>query len=297
MDIFDEKGVFYVGQFVKTVDGINGNGVAYYLSGIVVNGNFLHGLPEGDVTITHPVSGVRERVFVANGCRSSTEEKPSLITFGNGYQLKVKVEDLSPQLFQRTIPYIRNFYHASYFDMGRSKLTFLPSQEDVLNPLPSEVALWSVQHFDIQQPSMVVDVSNPSLSPLKDYYEDEWFASEKSNSVESISLICHSIAKKFLMNYMMTENTRFRHLNQFMSESVVAAHYYIISKEEADTYTLNMNFVLKVLEKSSKLKSLELVAFPFNCLLMKNFDSLWRRLQTWVLKRKYFRYYDYDCFF
>lgn len=286
VDIFDENGVFYVGNFEKADGGISGKGKVFYLSGVVVDGTFLHGLPHGVGVITHPASGVKEKVTFVNGCRASSEDQPSLITFGNGYQMKAMVEDLSPQLFQRTIPYIRNFYHASYFDMGKPYLTILSSQEGILNPLPSEVALWSVQYFDTQQPSMVVNLSNPSMLPLQDYCSDDWFSSEESNCVQSITLICHSFAKKNIFNYMMTENSRYRHLNQFMMESVHNAHCCVLSENEVKTYGSNFKSVMKVLEKSSKLHSLEVIAFPFTSFLMKDFEYIWKKLKQWVFKRR-----------
>lgn len=291
VNILEENGVFYVGQFMYDDKAIQGNGSVYYPSGLVVEGTFKDGFPEGEVIFHHEMSGVKEKVVCVNGHRTSSMDQPSLLTFNAGYQLKAGVKDVNLQAFQSQIPFVRNFYHSSYFHLGRPTLSIpLSFQEGVDCPLPSEVALWSIQHFDIQQPSMVVDLTNASLSSLQDYCEDEWFRSEKSNCLQHISLICHTLVRLNLLNSIIPEVIRFRRINQITRDNVQEVHEKRLSSELITRYDVNLKSVMNVLEKSPKLSTLTLIAYPFSPLVMKNYEMVWKKLRAWEFKSR-----EWDC--
>lgn len=293
--IIHRDNVFFVGNFTEDENQhIQGSGLVYYPSGFVIEGSILNGLPHGDVMISCPSCNVTEKSFYDNGCRQSSLNKPSVISFGAGYQAYACVHDLSPIALESTVPYLRNFYHHSYFDFGRPKLEWIAHQNgDFQKPLPNDSSvLWSVQNFDIQQSQMVVDLSSTALTELNLHSNHPFFREESNNLLREVTLVCHSLVRKHQLNFMIPEIARFRRINQIVKDSVNSIRNDGLDQNEKTCYTNNWESVFAVLAFSNQLTKLSLVAYPFAKLVMTVDSSVWSRIAVWELKRM-----SFDLFF
>ena len=285
--IIHRDNVFFVGKFKEENEVIRGEGTVYYPSGLVVQGCIEKGLPHGHALISCPSCSVKEITNFSNGCRKSTDDQPSLITFGAGYQAYASVCDLSPIAMESIVPFLRNFYHHSYFDIGRPQLRWIADSSNSLEkPLPMENAmLWSVQYFDIQQAQMIVDLTNSTLTELDVYCEDPFFHNTENNLLQEITLVCQWLVRKHQLNFMIPEVARFRRINQIVKDSVEGISKEMLPAEVQGLYEKNWKSVFSVLASSKQLMKLSLVAYPFSNLDMKRDLTVWSNIAVWELKR------------
>lgn len=291
ISIIHRDNIFFVGKFTDVENQpIQGEGIVHYPSGLVIEGSIQEGRPHGNVVISCPSCSVTERCTFVNGLRQSTKVHPSLLTFGAGYQIYACVEDLSPIALESVVPYLRNFYHHSYFDLGRPRLELIPdNREGLENSLPpNPTVLWSVTNFDIQQAQMIVDLTSLALTDLANYHNHEFFRNEKNNLLREVTLVCHSLVRKHQLNFMIPEITRFRRINQIVKDSVEKLRDDSLDRNEEDIYKKNWQSVFSVLACSKQLVKLSLVAYPFAKLDMTNNLSVWKSVSMWELKRKLF---------
>ena len=270
----------YFGSFDDT---LTGEGIAYYPSLLTINGSFVNGLPSGKCTISFSRSKCTETV----GFREGKRMGPSVLSWESGLQVAGKVNDVTTKLLSPMVPFTRNYYNHSLFDLGHPMYSLdEASLAGAPVSLTSDLAWWLV-NCDLQQPSLTLDLSRTGMTEITSHLQaavngESFTQSPHFNRVKSVTLACQQIIKQTHLNDMLPELTRLRNINLSLLSSPERAEHVSLSADALAAYDIVFSTLLEVLGHSQQLDKVELIAFPHAELSLQ--AGLWLCVSELVLR-------------
>ena len=273
-----------MGNFEKT-DSINGSGFVYYPSGLIVEGLIRKGVPEGPCTLHFSQSDATQQVTFENGRRRGA----SVIQTASGLVYHISIEDQSPQLFESTVPFLRNYYNHSLFDYGHPRYSiselFLESQKI---PLSDDI-FWWLTMCDLQQSSLTLDITRPGMIDIVEYLEttigtESFIHSPRFNRIQEVTLVCHNVIQQTFLNYLLPELVRFKNVSLFMEEEMARAEKYVVPKSILERFQTVWPAMMDILNNSPNLIRVEVIGCPLNPLIL--IEPLWARIEELIFRRE-----------
>lgn len=293
-DVIETNHTVYVGDFQFT-NVLNGKGMAYYPSGYLIQGNFTDSVPDGLCTILFDGGRIQEEVRFEKGMRTGTMR----ITYPSGIIVSGEIQDLSNNLlFTSVIPFFRNYYNTSVLMAGDPSYNFsfnimVRSQPLVQNSLEFFAYYYFLRYFDIQQSKLVVNVCHESISHLQPLDSNKepfqsLIADTSFNLVEKVTLVCHTLVMKSQVHYILPEVQLTKNLNSVLQTTL--QNMSELSEAELRVYDQNLRIIMQILDKSTHLHTLSLVAYPYK--EMKLEFSVFEHIQELEMKG----WHSYHCF-